>query len=150
VEALTGALEQKAWELIEQIDAMGGAVAAIEQGWVQGAIADAAYEYQRRVESGAQVVVGVNRFVDASAATVPVVKIDETVAREQAAALARLRAERDVPAVTAALDAVRATAAGSDNILYPIRAALAAQATVGEVCGVLRQVWGEYQPEVRL
>jgi methylmalonyl-CoA mutase N-terminal domain/subunit len=150
VEALTDALEQQAWKLIEQIDALGGAVAAIEQGWVQSAIADAAYDYQRRVESGAQVVVGVNRFVDASAATVPVVRIDESVAHEQAAALAQRRAERDGTAVTAALDAVRATARGSENVLPPIRAALAAHATVGEVCGVLRGVWGEYQPEVRL
>jgi methylmalonyl-CoA mutase, N-terminal domain len=150
VEALTDALEARAWELIEQVDAMGGAVAAIERGWVQSAIADAAYEFQRRVERGEQVVVGVNRFVDDQGTRVPVVKIDETVAREQAASLARVRASRDSLAVSAALDALRAAAAGSENVLHPMRAALGHMATVGEVCGVLREVWGEYRPEVRL
>jgi methylmalonyl-CoA mutase N-terminal domain/subunit len=150
VEALTDALEAKAWALIEQIDAMGGAVAAIERGWVQSAIADSAYEYQRRVEDGSQVVVGVNKFVDDHAAPVPVLKIDESVGREQAASLARVRAERDGAAVSAALDAVRAAAEGAENLLPPMRAALGHMATVGEVCGVLRRAWGEYQPEVRL
>ena len=150
VEALTDALEARAWELIEQIDAMGGAVSAIERGWVQGAIADSAYEYQKRVEEGAQIVVGVNKFVDEHEAPVPIMKIDESVGREQAAALARIRAERDGAAVSAALDAVRAAAQGTENVLPPMREALSRMATVGEVCGVLREVWGEYQPEVRL
>ena len=107
VEALTDAVEAKAWELIEQIDGMGGAVAAIEQGWMQGEIAEAAYQYQLRVEAGAQIVVGVNRFADEQAATVPLFHPNEIVAQEQVAALARIRAERDNVAVGAALDAVR-------------------------------------------
>jgi methylmalonyl-CoA mutase N-terminal domain/subunit len=150
VEALTDALEAKAKALIEQIDAMGGAVAAIEAGWMQGQIADAAYAYQQRVESGEQIVVGVNRFADAQSAAVPVFYPNEAVAREQAEALARIRAERDSAAVSAALDALRAAAQGSENVLYPMREALKNMATVGEVCGVLRDVWGEYRPEVRL
>nr|PZN35035.1 MAG: methylmalonyl-CoA mutase [Chloroflexota bacterium] len=150
VEALTDALEARAWELIEKIDAMGGAVAAIERGWIQGEIAEAAYQHQRRIEEGAQVVVGVNRFVDETQAKVPVLKVDESVAQEQAASLARVRAERDGAAVTAALDALRAAAEGTENVLYPMRVALERMATIGEVCGVLREVWGEYKPEVRL
>ena len=150
IEALTNALEAKAWELIAQIDALGGAVAAIEAGWVQAQIADAAYAYQQRVESGEQIVVGVNRFVDDQATRVPVFYPNEGVAREQAATLARIRAERDNTAVAAALEALRRAAQGSDNLLYPLREALRRMATVGEVCGVLRAVWGEYRPEVRL
>jgi methylmalonyl-CoA mutase N-terminal domain/subunit len=150
VEALTDALEAEARELIDQLDAMGGAVAAIEAGWMQGQIADAAYEYQQRVESGEQIVVGVNRFADAGAAQLPLFQPNQAVAREQAEALARLRAERDSAAVGAALDGLRAAAQGSENVLYPMREALKNMATVGEVCGVLRDVWGEYRPEVRL
>jgi methylmalonyl-CoA mutase N-terminal domain/subunit len=150
IEALTDALEGKARELIEQIDGMGGAVAAIEQGWMQSQIADAAYAYQLRVESGEQVVVGVNRFAEAQAARVPVFHPNEAVAREQAESLARIRAERDGAAVSAALDALRRAAQGTANVLEPMRAALGSLATVGEVCGVLREVWGEYRPEVRL
>lgn len=150
VEALTDAVEAKAWQLIEQIDGMGGATAAIEQGWVQSQIADSAYAYQQRVEAGEQVVVGVNRFADAQAAAVPIFSPNETVSNEQAASLARLRAERDGAAVAAALDGLRQAAQGSENVLYPMREALKRLATVGEVCGVLRQVWGEYRPEVRL
>jgi methylmalonyl-CoA mutase, N-terminal domain len=150
VEALTDALEAQAWELIERIDAMGGAVAAIEAGWVQGEIADAAYAYQQRVEAGEQVVVGVNRFAEQRGMSVPVFEANEAVAQEQAASLARIRVERDNAAVGAALDGLRCAAQGTENVLEPMRAALKRLATVGEVCGVLREVWGEYRPEVRL
>jgi methylmalonyl-CoA mutase N-terminal domain/subunit len=150
VEALTDALEAAAWELIERIDDLGGAVEAIEAGWVQTQIAEAAYAYQQRVEAGEQVVVGVNRFVDQTATNVPVFYPNEAAAREQVEGLARLRAERDNAAVRAALDGLRRAAQGTENVLEPMRAALKQLATVGEVCGVLRDVWGEYQPEVRL
>jgi methylmalonyl-CoA mutase N-terminal domain/subunit len=150
VEALTDALETAAWELIERIDAMGGAVAAIEAGWMQAQIADAAYAYQQRVEAGEQIVVGVNRFADQEATTMPVFAPNEAVAQEQAASLVRLRGERDNAAVGAALDRLRCAAQGTTNVLEPMREALKRLATVGEVCGVLRQVWGEYRPAVRL
>ncbi len=150
VEALTDAVEARAWALIEQIDGLGGAVAAIEQGWMQGEIAESAYQFQQRVEAGTQIVVGVNRFADDQIANVPIFQPNETVAQEQAASLARIRAERDGVAVGQALDALRRAAQGSENVLYPLREALARLATVGEVCGVLREVWGEYRPEVRL
>jgi methylmalonyl-CoA mutase, N-terminal domain len=150
IEALTDALEATAWELIEHIDAMGGAVAAIEAGWVQGEIADAAYAYQQRVESGEQIVVGVNRFAEQQGLPVPVFEPNQAVAQEQALSLSRLRAERDSVAVGAALDGLRCAAQGTENVLVPMREALRRLATVGEVCGVLRQVWGEYRPAVRL
>jgi methylmalonyl-CoA mutase N-terminal domain/subunit len=151
VEALTDALEAQAWALIERIDAMGGAVAAIEAGWVQGEIADSAYAYQQRVEAGEQVVVGVNRFVEEEQQVMmPVFAPNAAVAEEQAERLARLRRERDAAGVEAALADVRRAAEGSANVLYPMREALKRLATVGEVCEVLREVWGEYRPEVRL
>jgi methylmalonyl-CoA mutase N-terminal domain/subunit len=150
VEALTDGLEARASELLEQLEAMGGAVAAIEAGWMQEQIAEAAYAYQQRVEAGEQIVVGVNRFADAEAAEMALFEPSEAVAREQAGSLERLRAERDGVAVRAGLEELRAAAQGSANVLYPMREALRSLATVGEVCGVLREVWGEYRPEVRV
>jgi methylmalonyl-CoA mutase, N-terminal domain len=150
VEWLTDELERKARAIIDEIDALGGAVAAIEAGWVQEQIADAAYSFQQQVESGERVIVGVNRFASDEAGAVPIFRPDEAVAREQAAGLAQLRAERNNEAVAQALAALRATAHGDGNLLYPMREALRHYATVGEVCGVLRDEWGEYRPEVRL
>jgi methylmalonyl-CoA mutase N-terminal domain/subunit len=146
VEALTDALEAEARELMGQVEALGGAVAAVEAGWVQDQIAEAAYAAQRRVERGEQVVVGVNRFAEGEAAPVPVFAPDEAVAREQAEALAALRSGRDNDAVRAALVELRAAASGDTNVLPPMREALRRLATVGEVCGALREVWGEYRP----
>jgi methylmalonyl-CoA mutase N-terminal domain/subunit len=129
---------------------MGGAVAAIEAGWMQGEIADAAYAYQQRAESGEQVVVGVNRFAEQQGLPVPIFEPNQAVAQEQAVSLSRLRAERDSEAVGAALDGLRCAAQGTEHVLVPMREALKHLATVGEVCGVLRQVWGKYRPAVRL
>ncbi|MEI7769721.1 MAG: methylmalonyl-CoA mutase family protein [Chloroflexales bacterium] len=150
VEALTDELERQARALMAQIDEMGGAVDAVERGWVQEQIADSAYAYQKRVESGERVVVGLNKFVDNAATDVPIFKLDENVTREQTEGLARLRAERDSAAVAAALAELKATAEGTGSLLPPMREALRRYATIGEVCGVLREVWGEYRPEVRL
>lgn len=150
VEALTDELAQRAQTLIDQIDTMGGAVAAIENGWTQEQIADAAYAFQQAVEAKERVVVGVNRFAEPQAAELPIFRPNDAVAREQVAGLAQLRAERDAGAVQAALAELRAAAEGTANLLPPMREALARYATVGEVCGVLREVWGEYRPEVRL
>src|SRR5215218_5950617 len=107
VEALTDSIEAAARELLAEVETLGGAARAIEAGFFQEAIAETAYQYQRRVESGEQVVVGVNRFADTQSAAVPVFYPNEAVEREQAAALARIRAERDNAAVGAALDALR-------------------------------------------
>ncbi|NTV62951.1 MAG: methylmalonyl-CoA mutase, partial [Oscillochloris sp.] len=150
VEALTDELERQARALMDQIDEMGGAVDAVERGWIQEQIADSAYAYQQHVESGERVVVGVNKFTEEETTSVPIFKPDENVAREQTEALAQLRAERDSAAVEAALTNLRAAADGNDNLLPYMREALRHYATIGEVCGVLRQAWGEYRPEVRL
>ncbi|GAC1387304.1 MAG: methylmalonyl-CoA mutase family protein [Herpetosiphon sp.] len=149
VEALTDDLERQALQLIDQIAAAGGAVRAVEQGLIQSMIADAAWETQQAIESGAQIIVGVNRWRGGTT-TVPVFVPAEAVTGDQAATLARIRVERDAPAVKAALADVRRAAEGTANLLPPMREALRLLATVGEVCGVLRQVWGEYRPEVAI
>lgn len=150
IEAMTDELERLAKSLITQIDEMGGSVPAIEMGWIQGQIADAAYAFQKSVESQAQIVVGVNRFTDDSKTDIPLFQPNPTVAQEQADSLATIRASRDEAAVQAALVNLRTAAEGTDNLLYPLKEALRRYATIGEVCGVLRKVWGEYHPEVRL
>ena len=146
VEALTDELERLALELIETIDAMGGAVAAIEAGYYQDEIHDAAYRIQRGIESGERIVVGVNRFVDESARPVELQRISEEETAHQLERLRSLRASRDGAEVDVALAAVEETARGSDNLLDPMRTALKARATLGEVSDALRRVFGEYRP----
>jgi len=150
IEALTDELEARACTLIAKIDEMGGAVSAIEQGWVQAAIADAAYAYQRDIEQQERIVVGLNRFADGGTQDFPVFKPDARVAEEQLVRLNDVKARRNNQAVAGALAKIELAAYGTDNLLYPMREALAANATVGEVCGVLRTVWGEYRPSVRV
>ncbi len=145
VEDLTDQLEARALELIAEIDRMGGAVAAIEQGYVQDQIEESAYRSQMRLERGEDVVVGVNRYRSDQEPEVPIHRLDPSLEREQVARVQALRAGRDAGAVETALAAVRA-AADEDGapLLEPMRAALAAHATVGEVCGVLREAWGTH------
>lgn len=149
IEALTSEIEAKAQQLIAHIDDLGGAVRAIEDGFMQAQIMDVAYEFQQRVESGEQIVVGVNTFVTEEA-PVPIFKPNAAVAEEQTNALRHMRQNRNDGAVTAALADVRRAAEGSANVLYPMREALKQMASIGEVCGVLRQVWGEYRPDVQI
>ncbi len=144
VEALTGELEARALELIERIDELGGAVAAIEARWVQGEIEASAFEWTAAVEAGTRTIVGVNAFVESGEQRIELHRLDPAVERRQVERTRRVRAERDPEAAGAALAAVREAAAGTANMLPPIRAALAAQCTVGEVCGVLRELWGAY------
>ena len=148
VEALTGELEAGADALIAEVDRWGGAIAAIESGFTQDAIQESAYRYAQAVEEGRRVVVGVNRF-SGNDEPVEIVKIGPRHEREQVEALRRLRAERDASAVQARLAEVRAAASGDANLLPPMREALRAYATIGEVCGVLREVFGEYRPGTR-
>lgn len=145
VEALTDAVEERATELLDRIEAMGGAVAAIEEGWMQARIEESAYDAARRQSSGEMVVVGVNRFVTDSG-SVPVMDVDPDLERKQVERLARWRESRDQAAVERALGVVRETAAGPDNLLYPMKEALAAGATVGEVSAALRDVFGQHKP----
>ncbi|HSO94292.1 MAG TPA: methylmalonyl-CoA mutase family protein [Candidatus Dormibacteraeota bacterium] len=145
VESLTDQLEKGARELMDAVEREGGAVAAVESGFTQRAIQESAYRAQQAIEDGSRVVVGLNRFTGEEAA-VPIVKISPHHEREQQLALAKLRRERDQPLVSKLLEDVRQAAPGKGNLLPPIREALAAYATIGEVCQVLREVFGEYRP----
>ena len=145
IEALTNELESHAIELIERIDSLGGAVAAIEQGFVQAEIEEAPYRHQLEVEAGERVIVGVNRFQEeADAKKVELHRIDPEIERRQCARTQAVRAERDGAAVEKALEAVRETARGSENLLPATRRALALQATIGEICTVLRDEFGTF------
>jgi methylmalonyl-CoA mutase, N-terminal domain len=148
VEALTAQLEAGASALIDDVDRRGGAIAAIETGFTQDAIQESAYRFQQAVETGRRVVVGVNRFQGNDEA-VEIVKISPKHEREQVEALKRLRAERDAGQVEARLADVRRAAEGDANLLPPMREALRRYATIGEVCAVLRDVFGEYRPGTR-
>src|SRR6186713_2965806 len=138
VEALTDELEQRASELIERIDDLGGAVAAIEAGWVQEQIEQSAFRWQREVETGDRVIVGVNRFTTDAPDRVELHRLDPTIERAQRDRLQALRAGRDSAAVEAAVADVRRLAPTEANLLPALRTALAARATIGELCGALR------------
>ncbi len=146
VESLTDEVERAALEYLERIDAMGGAVAAIEARFMQGEIEQAAYTYAKAVEDGEKVVVGVNRFAEEVHDPAEVFPIDVELQRSQVERTRRVRAERDQGAVDAALERVAKAAAGTDNLLVPMKEALAAMATLGEVSDVLRAEFGTYQP----
>jgi methylmalonyl-CoA mutase N-terminal domain/subunit len=145
VEALTTEIETRARALMDEIERRGGVIAAIESGWTQQQIADASYERQRQVEAGERVIVGVNRFVEEEPGHVDIHRHVEAVANEQAAALGALRAERDGGQVARALDGLRAVAAGDGNVMPALVKAVKAYATIGEICGTLREVFGEYR-----
>jgi methylmalonyl-CoA mutase N-terminal domain/subunit len=145
VESLTDELERLATEIVEKIDAMGGAVAAIESGHYQDEIHEAAYRIQRGIESEERIVVGVNRFVDADVKPVELQQISEEETARQVERLRELRATRDQAAVDAALADVEETARGTGNLLHPMREALRLRATLGEVSDALRRVFGEYR-----
>jgi methylmalonyl-CoA mutase N-terminal domain/subunit len=146
VESLTDELEERARGLLGQIDAMGGAVEAIETGWMKKEIEDSAYRIAQATESGDRVVVGVNRFTDDAGEGAEVYELDPELQARQLERLQGLRRERDRSAVDAALKSVEEAARGSDNLLPGMREALAAGATLGEVSDALREVFGEYEP----
>ena len=146
VEVLTDELEQRAGEYIEKIDGMGGAVAAIEAGFYQDEIADAAYRIQLGIESGERIVVGVNRFRDREERAVEIQQVREEEVARQVENVRSLRGSRDEEVVAGALAAVEEAARGTANVLPPMKEALRARATLGEVSDVLRAVFGEYRP----
>jgi methylmalonyl-CoA mutase, N-terminal domain len=146
VESLTDDIEAAALGLMEGVAERGGAVAAIEQGFQKSEIERSAYQVAREVDDGDRVVVGVNRFALEEEEPYEPLRVDPAIERAQADRLAKLRSERDAGAVEAALADLKATAAGPGNVLVPLKAGLAARATVGEVCGALREVWGGYTP----
>ena len=144
VESLTDQVESAALELIAQIDDRGGAVAAIEAGFQAQQIEEAAYRNARAIDRGDVAVVGVNRFVTDETFAPELLAIDSELEKQQQDAVADLRARRDEAKVTTALDLVVSAAAGGENVMYPIREALRAAATVGEVSAALRSVFGRY------
>ena len=125
----------------------GGAVAAIEQGFVQAEIEDAAYRFARQVEEGERVIVGVNEFVEDDGEQIELHRLDPEIERRQLERTARVRAERDGTAADAALAEVRRVALGDENLLPPMREALRTGCTVGEICEVLRAEWGTYDAQ---
>ena len=146
VESLTDEVERLASAYVERIDEMGGAVASIEAGYQQDEIEQAAYEYAKAVDAGERVVVGLNRFSEQEPETSEVFPIDPALQAAQVERVRRVRAERDQPAVDAALADVEAAARGTQNLLVPMRVALSRRATLGEVSDVLRGVFGVYEP----
>jgi methylmalonyl-CoA mutase N-terminal domain/subunit len=134
----------RATELITRIDEIGGAVAAVEQGFVQDEIERAAFDWQQQVERGERVIVGVNRYMAESEQAIELQSIDPAAEQRQLARTAKLRAERNAEEASDALERVREAARGTDNMLHPMRDALRARCTIGEICGVLREEWGEH------
>ena len=145
VEKLTDELEAKAKSYIDKIDEMGGALVAIEQGYIQREIQESAYRYQREVERNEQIVVGVNQFGVEDEPIPELLRVDASVEQKQCARCANVRSRRDGAAVEQALDSLEKAAQGSDNLMPYILSAVEAYATTGEICGTLRRVWGEYQ-----
>jgi methylmalonyl-CoA mutase N-terminal domain/subunit len=148
IEKLTSQVEEGAKEYLRKIEVMGGTLRAIENGYVQREIQQAAYEYQKSIESGERVVVGVNRYQDERATPLPLLRIDPEVERAQVDRLGELRARRDASRVQAALRQVEETARSEQNLMPAILEAVKAYATVGEISDALRKVFGEYQESV--
>ncbi len=147
IEALTDELEQHARALITRIDDLGGAVAAIEQGFVQAEIEASAFRHQRDVESGERVVVGVNAFTEEMRDGIELLHVDPEIERRQRERTEAWRAARDETAAAAALEEVRTVAATDANLLPALREALAGGCTIGEICDALRELWGTYDAQ---
>ena len=145
VEYLTDEMEKRALEYIRRIDQMGGIIRAVEEGYPQKEIGESAYRYQREVEEGERLIVGVNAFQSDKADPISILKIEDRVAEEQIARLKKVRAERNPAAVKRALAKVEAACRGSDNLMPPVLEAVKSYATLGEISDVFRKVWGQYR-----
>ncbi len=146
VEAMTDELERRALGLMAEVERRGGVVSAIEQGWIQGQIQEAAYRWQQAVERGERVIVGVNRFVEREERPVPVLKVGDALEREQVEKLRAVRARREKAAADRALEALAAAAKSGENLMPPTLGAVRAYASVGEIVGVLKTIFGTYRP----
>jgi len=146
IESMTNDIEDAATELMTTIEDMGGAVAAIERGFQKAEIERVAYDVTREIDSGERVVVGVNKFVSDSDEPYEQLAVNPAIEAEQAARLAEVRSRRDAAEFSRRISEVKETAEGTGNLLYPLREALRAGATLGEVCDALRDVWGIYRP----
>jgi methylmalonyl-CoA mutase N-terminal domain/subunit len=145
IESLTKEVEEKAWELIEKIDAMGGSVSAIEQGFIQDEIARSAYEYQRQIERGEKIIVGVNKFKVSQEESIPVLKIDDSIRDHQIAKLKELKETRNKEQVINCLKTIQEKAVEDGNLMPPVIEAVESYCTLGEISDVLRSVFGEYK-----
>ena len=145
IESLTNEVEQKAWELVAKIDAMGGSVSAIEEGFMQDEIARSAYEYQRNIESGEKIIVGVNQFTIDKELPIPGFKIDDSIRTIQSNKLLNLKLNRDQHIATACLLAITETAKGTSNLMPFVINAVENNCTLGEISNALRDVFGEHQ-----
>jgi methylmalonyl-CoA mutase N-terminal domain/subunit len=145
IESLTKEVEEKAWELIEKIDAMGGSVSAIEQGFIQDEIARSAYEYQRQIERGEKIIVGVNKFKVSQEESIPVLKIDDSIRDHQIAKLKELKETRNKEQVINCLKTIQEKAVEGGNLMPPVIEAVESYCTLGEISDVLRSVFGEYK-----
>jgi methylmalonyl-CoA mutase N-terminal domain/subunit len=146
IEAMTDDIEARARDLLAEVSSLGGAVAAIEQGFQKAEIERSAYRIAREVDSGERKVIGVNAFTSEQEEPYEPLRLDPAIEQEQAARLAELRDRRDSAEVRRRLDDVKSAANTDGNLLYPLRAALRALATIGEVSDALRDVWGVYKP----
>jgi methylmalonyl-CoA mutase N-terminal domain/subunit len=145
VESLTNEVEEKAWELVHKIDAMGGSVSAIEAGFMQDEIARSAYEYQRNIESGEKIIVGVNKFTISKENPVPGFKIDDHIRVMQSEKLAALRAKRNNEKVHSCLQQISTAAKNGSNLMPFVIDAVEHYCTLGEIADELRKIFGEYK-----
>ncbi len=144
IETLTNEIERRAMDYIKKIDEMGGAVRAVECGYIEDEIHESAYRFQKDVESGERVIVGVNKFQTDTKYPTGLLRVDPAVGARQIERLVEIRAKRNGQAVTAALDELRKTAQSTENLMPPIFKAVKERATLGEICNVLREIFGEY------
>jgi methylmalonyl-CoA mutase N-terminal domain/subunit len=144
VESLTDEIEAEAQKYLDKIDELGGSVDAIEQGYMQNEIANAAYEYQKAVESGEQIIVGVNKFTNNESVNPEVFRVDDSIRIEQSLKLEKLKKTRNNQKVDLALSDLKNAAKGNDNLMPFILVAVEEYATLGEIADVLREVFGEY------
>jgi methylmalonyl-CoA mutase N-terminal domain/subunit len=145
VENLTKEIEDKSWELMQQIDQMGGSVAAIENGFMQNKIAESAYAYQKAIESNEKIIVGVNQFRNDTEIDIPILKINESIRQDQIKKLNELKSNRDQQRVTECLLAIKETAINGTNLMPSVIEAVEAFCTLGEISDALRSIFGEYQ-----
>jgi methylmalonyl-CoA mutase N-terminal domain/subunit len=145
IETLTKEVEEKAWQLIEKIDAMGGSVSAIEQGFIQDEIARSAYQYQRQVENNEKIIVGVNKFQVEQETPIPGFRIDDSIREHQVEKLKRLRETRDGSKASTSLETIRQRAIANENLMPSVIQAVENYCTLGEIADVLRGVFGEYK-----
>jgi methylmalonyl-CoA mutase N-terminal domain/subunit len=145
VEALTHEVETGAWQLIRQIDRMGGSVSAIETGFIQEEIARSAYEYQQKVETGEKIIVGVNKYTSSEKGSIPIFRVDDSIRQIQIGKIAALKKRRDPAKVDSLLQDLNDKAASGENIMPAVLTAVEHSCTLGEIADTLREIFGEYK-----